>query len=199
MNRFFFLSIVLAMLSWYGCADDCENVNCENGGICIDGRCDCPEGFTGQRCEVELDPCLQLQCANADTCLVDNQGRARCVCQQGYEGIRCDSLWVSKYLGRFNVDESCGSTNTFSVDITSGPRFGAITIANFHNQAGSSGTAKVVAEALTANNLIIPVQFMHFGQVEGSGSFGPGFFQFTLNYTIINNQDTTRCSAIFAR
>ena len=29
---------------------DCEQA-CQNGGVCIDGTCDCPEGFTGPYCE----------------------------------------------------------------------------------------------------------------------------------------------------
>lgn len=199
MNNLSILIILMAMLSWASCTDECEDIQCQNAGICVDGRCDCPEGFTGQFCEVEIDPCIGLQCVNADTCLVDNQGVARCICEYGYEGTRCDSLWTGKYTGAFNVDEVCGPTNSFLVSITAGPRFGEITIENFHNKAGTGGTAKVVAQAITSNTLYIPEQFMHFGRVEGSGGFGPGLFQFTLDYTVINNGDTLECSAVFAR
>ncbi|MEZ4688433.1 MAG: calcium-binding EGF-like domain-containing protein [Bacteroidia bacterium] len=199
MNRFSIFLFVIFSLSSFSCGDECADISCENGGICVDGRCDCPTGFTGQRCEVKIDPCTQLQCVNADTCLVDNQGVARCMCKQGYEGIRCDSIWTSKYLGAFNVAEDCGSTSTFQVNIVTGPRFGEITIENFHNEAGTGGTAKVVAQSITSNTLYIPEQFMHFGRVEGSGSFGPGSSRFTLEYTVISNQDTLDCLAVFTR
>lgn len=31
--------------------DPCAEVACENGGTCAEGICDCPEGFSGDRCE----------------------------------------------------------------------------------------------------------------------------------------------------
>jgi len=31
--------------------DSCENVSCQNGGTCLDGICDCPNGFVGEFCE----------------------------------------------------------------------------------------------------------------------------------------------------
>lgn len=37
-------------------ADPCATVTCQNGGICADGSCFCPDGFSGPNCEVE-DPC----------------------------------------------------------------------------------------------------------------------------------------------
>jgi len=29
----------------------CEQITCLNGGTCIEGNCDCPQGFTGATCE----------------------------------------------------------------------------------------------------------------------------------------------------
>ena len=31
--------------------DPCETVSCENGGTCVDGACDCPEGYSGTNCQ----------------------------------------------------------------------------------------------------------------------------------------------------
>ena len=31
-------------------ADPCANVKCYNGGKCVDGKCKCPEGWTGPDC-----------------------------------------------------------------------------------------------------------------------------------------------------
>src|SRR5687767_4008987 len=39
------------------CAKDfCDNSICLNGGTCIEGSCDCPEGFTGQFCDEQNTP-----------------------------------------------------------------------------------------------------------------------------------------------
>ena len=34
--------------------DPCEDVICQNDGVCVDGDCDCPDGFTGTTCEFTL-------------------------------------------------------------------------------------------------------------------------------------------------
>ena len=34
----------------------CENVTCRNGGICANGVCNCPVGFTGSDCSLQQKP-----------------------------------------------------------------------------------------------------------------------------------------------
>jgi hypothetical protein len=49
-------SLVL-LLSLASCNETaCENNMCENGGICLDGTCDCPDGFTGTHCQDIASP-----------------------------------------------------------------------------------------------------------------------------------------------
>jgi hypothetical protein len=36
--------------------DPCEEIVCQNGGTCVDGTCNCPEGFAGTLCETALLP-----------------------------------------------------------------------------------------------------------------------------------------------
>lgn len=55
MKTFPLLSLLLLMWLLYpGCKRDaCAEIACENGGICVEeGLCECPEGFSGDRCEV---------------------------------------------------------------------------------------------------------------------------------------------------
>lgn len=42
-----FVGIVLLMNS---CKDSCKDVDCLNGGVCVEGDCDCPDGFSGVDC-----------------------------------------------------------------------------------------------------------------------------------------------------
>ena len=46
------LTLLLGLL--IGCGPDlCEDVEC-GPGVCVEGICDCPDGFSGDNCEREL-------------------------------------------------------------------------------------------------------------------------------------------------
>ena len=52
MNRTYILLCLSAVLFWSGCKKDpCLEITCENGGVCMEGDCECPEGFKGNFCE----------------------------------------------------------------------------------------------------------------------------------------------------
>ncbi|KAK5909015.1 hypothetical protein CgunFtcFv8_017023 [Champsocephalus gunnari] len=68
---------------------------CRNGGLCEDDdgfslvlRCRCLAGFSGPRCETDLDDCLMDPCANGASCL-DGVNRFSCVCPPGFSGRFC--------------------------------------------------------------------------------------------------------------
>ena len=74
--------------------DACYGNPCVNGASCEvleAGRfkCVCPHGYTGSRCEVNVDDCLDSRCQNNGTC-VDRVGEYECSCRPGFEGRYCE-------------------------------------------------------------------------------------------------------------
>ena len=69
----------------------CASMRCENGGTCISSpslKCNCPQGFSGPRCE-SYDPCLSMHCENNGTCVPSPS--LKCNCLKGFSGLRCQS------------------------------------------------------------------------------------------------------------
>lgn len=57
MNSNYFLNLKalcimasVALLFSACTVDPCEDVVCQNDGVCVEGDCDCPDGFTGTEC-----------------------------------------------------------------------------------------------------------------------------------------------------
>jgi len=193
---------ILTLLAWFagsGCADDpCATRFCQNGGVCIEGICDCPAGFTGANCELSLDPCDRKGCdPNHSSNCVSNGEDARCICEDGFEGERCSQAWTAKFLRRYEVDEICnGSDQNFFSEIMEGPRFKQLTIQNFHNQVSAIESARIVADMVSPNVAKYNDQFMTFGEVDGSVNYlSDG--SLALSYTIIADTDTLTCIATY--
>ncbi|CAF4416809.1 unnamed protein product, partial [Adineta steineri] len=73
--------------------DVCTPNPCLNGGTCMSNNvggftCQCPQGYSGQRCE-DRDPCFSQPCMNQGSCMPQNGG-FRCVCPPGFTGTRCE-------------------------------------------------------------------------------------------------------------
>ncbi|KAE8294410.1 Sushi, nidogen and EGF-like domain-containing protein 1 [Larimichthys crocea] len=71
---------------------------CLNGGQCIDDcitgnpsfTCSCLAGFTGRRCQINVDECASYPCQNGGTC-EDQINSFICHCPPGYTGIQCET------------------------------------------------------------------------------------------------------------
>ncbi|XP_031431396.1 sushi, nidogen and EGF-like domain-containing protein 1 isoform X2 [Clupea harengus] len=70
---------------------------CLNGGRCIDDcikgnpsfTCSCLAGFTGRRCQIDVDECASYPCQNGGTC-ADRVNGFMCLCQPGFTGPLCE-------------------------------------------------------------------------------------------------------------
>ncbi len=120
--QLFFLALLLGL--FIGCKpDSCEDVEC-GPGDCVEGICDCPDGFSGVNCEIEL--CFGLACINGDCdpqtencnchpnyygescdilCVNGEFANGDCNCFEGYEGITCETEIRERFLGWWDADE----------------------------------------------------------------------------------------------
>ena len=74
--------------------DDCVLDPCLNGATCINLQvgylCECPPGWNGTNCEVNIDECASDPCLNGGTC-TEGLDLFHCTCASGWTGTRCDS------------------------------------------------------------------------------------------------------------
>ncbi|XP_032219423.2 protocadherin Fat 4 [Nematostella vectensis] len=87
-------------------APDCAR--CDHGGTCVDKvngfSCRCPAGYTGRRCEVDIDDCASQPCQNGGTCK-DGVTSFTCACAVGISGALCDR--TSSLCGKCPRDTLC--------------------------------------------------------------------------------------------
>ena len=50
------LLFILSLFVFLAGCHPCANNRCQNGGVCIDGTCECPAGYDAEDCSLELVP-----------------------------------------------------------------------------------------------------------------------------------------------
>ena len=73
----------------------CQSKPCGVNGRCIPDHslyhCECAEGFTGSKCELQ-EECMSAPCFNGGTCSYLNNTIVQCKCLPGFEGEFCEQV-----------------------------------------------------------------------------------------------------------
>lgn len=114
LRKLIYLCFAVALFTACGDdpADPCADVDCGANGVCVDGTCDCEEGYSGANCEI-LDPCFNVDCGANGTC-VDGT----CDCEEGYYGEFCESLIQELFIGTWDGVDCDG--DDYSIIISAG-------------------------------------------------------------------------------
>ena len=59
--------------------------NCNNNGVCTEGRCSCLEGYSGETCSKQI---CKNNCNNNGICL----DSGKCECKEGFFGDECSKI-----------------------------------------------------------------------------------------------------------
>ena len=98
LKKLIYLCFVAIMLS--SCGDDpfdsCAVIDCGLNGECLEGTCDCEDGYSGVNCEI-FDPCFAIDCGYNGTC-VDGT----CDCEEGYYGDNCELIIKDRFVGTWS-------------------------------------------------------------------------------------------------
>uniref|UniRef100_A0A8C3J378 Crumbs cell polarity complex component 1 n=1 Tax=Chrysemys picta bellii TaxID=8478 RepID=A0A8C3J378_CHRPI len=101
------------------CGNEKRNLTCYNYGNCTELkgelRCMCLPGFSGERCETDIDECNSDPCMNGGLCQ-NLLNKYQCICDVNYAGDRCEvdpcrdnSLWGTR--GRREGAQFCSIKN----------------------------------------------------------------------------------------
>ena len=103
--------------------DPCHGVDCGEHGSCSGGTCQCDVGYSGERCETDINECASDPCQNGGTC-TDMVNGYTCDCAPGYSGTDCESSVCDEITcmngGRCSVVDGsarCDCVDGFTGDI----------------------------------------------------------------------------------
>ena len=144
LKKLIYLCFVAIMLS--SCGDDpfdsCAVIDCGLNGECLEGTCDCEDGYSGVNCEI-FDPCFAIDCGDNGTC-VDGT----CDCEEGYYGDNCELIIKDRFVGTWSGIDCEG--DNFELIIQPGATITKLIIAD--------ELFGINANIINENNFYIPEQ-----------------------------------------
>jgi hypothetical protein len=187
-------SVFSLMLFILGCRDKaCDNVKCIHG-TCVDGKCECEEGWGGPVCaSVPCTPeCINGHCNNGI-----------CACDAGWEGADCSQRARDKFLGAYLVAETCGSAGDNYPLTVSGhaTETGKFLFSNLH-RSGALPYSVYATVNTNGESFTIPMQTVAaVYKISGGGTFDKSSLNIIMNFTIrdLAGSPTETCSAILDR
>lgn len=190
ISSFLTFATLLGLLWFAGCKNPCKDVNCQNGGQCVDGNCQCADGFYGTQCEKQGVACAGTYCLNGGTC-VNNS----CNCPPCYAGASCELNNPDHYIGFFTSQELCdGGNYTYQVAIQSTTWDGYDVV--IYNLAGISAFAGIQMDGCSFS---IPLQPYGTGNISGSGAITDDGHSINMSYNISFSAGTEGCVATLTR
>ncbi|KAK0089645.1 hypothetical protein PV325_005886 [Microctonus aethiopoides] len=98
----------------YGCNRPTCMAPCHNGGVCgPHGKCNCPKGFTGSQCQLDIDECMtEKPCAQICNNL---PGSYECHCRYGFY-LQPDRQSCKKYDSDGTAFEARDLENDYSIE-----------------------------------------------------------------------------------
>jgi hypothetical protein len=139
------------------------------------------------------DPCKDVDCGANGTC-----EEGVCNCDYGFEGTNCESHISAKFVGNFNLSETCSPTGADAYQcsiIESSTDLLKLSFGNLYNASVS-----VIADIQTnGTDFIIASQPLGSATISGTGTVNATGTQVTVSYSVTLGGFTDQCTATLVR
>lgn len=142
--------------------------------------------------------CKNVVCPAGQQCLDGG-----CYCNNGYEGADCNTLSYLKYVGNYNVSETCMNSTpqflNYTCFVTNSPNVvNVIYINNLFNM-GITAVAEIYTDGATQQGTYILVRQQSQGgiQFDGTGNFDVQNNRMVINFNYTFNFGTYQCTHTF--
>lgn len=177
----------------------CASMQCQNGGVCEEGFCNCPPDYTGVYCETKIEPCKDIVCLNGGNCV-----NGDCICAAGYEGKKCEDEIRTKFLGEWKGLNYCDNS-LFDINMTIIENKDSVLVVIINNPAGidknPAVTGKLVGQEIIFSDHEVSAGLYISGKLTYT-PVSPGVSEphIVLDFTMKTDQGNSKdCQAIYTK